>query len=64
MYLLCIVDAFFNPLADTDKGAQVKIEGIQEVLTKEVEDMTAENEEEFGNDHIVIKEICGWEESF
>ena len=28
------VVAFFNPLADTDKGAQVKIEGIQEVLTK------------------------------
>ena len=38
------VVAFFNPLADTDNGAQVKIEGIQEVLTKEVEDMTAENE--------------------
>ncbi|WP_250847465.1 hypothetical protein, partial [Escherichia coli] len=43
------VVAFFNPLADTDKGAQVKIEVIKEVLTKEVEDMTAENEEEFGN---------------
>ena len=28
------VVAFFNPLADTDKGAQVKIEGIQEVLTR------------------------------
>ena len=28
------------------------MEGIQEVLTKEVEEMTAENEEEFGNDPI------------
>ena len=54
------VVAFFNPLADTDKGAQVKIEGIQEVLTKEVEDMTAENEEEFGNDPIVIYQGDMW----
>lgn len=35
-----------------EKGVQVKMEGIQEVLTKEVEEMTAENEEEFGNDPI------------
>ena len=41
-------------------GAQVKIEGIQEVLTKEVEDMTAENEEEFGNDPIVIYQGDMW----
>ena len=54
------VVAFFNPLADTDNGAQVKIEGIQEVLTKEVEDMTAENEEEFGNDPIVIYQGDMW----
>ena len=47
-------------MADTDKGAQVKIEGIQEVLTKEVEDMTAENEEEFGNDPIVIYQGDMW----
>ena len=56
------VVAFFNPLADMkdDKGVQVKMEGIQEVLTKEVEDMTAENEEEFGNDPIVIYEGDMW----
>lgn len=54
------VVAFFNPLADTSEGVQVKMEGIQEVLTKEVEDMTAENEEEFGNDPIVIYEGDMW----
>ena len=39
------VVSFFNPLADMsdEKGVQVKMEGIQEVLTKEVEEMTAEN---------------------
>lgn len=56
------VVAFFNPLADMkdDKGVQVKMEGIQEVLTKKVEDMTAENEKEFGNDPIVIYEGDMW----
>ena len=55
------VVAFFNPLADTDKGAQVKIEGIQEVLTKEVEDMSTEEEaEEFGNDPILIYQGDMW----
>ena len=59
------VVSFFNPLADMsdEKGVQVKMEGIQEVLTKEVEEMTAENEEEFGNDPILIYQ-GGWEESF
>lgn len=56
------VVAFFNPLADMKdpKGIQVKMEGIQDVLTKEVEEMTAENEEEFGNDPIVIYEGDMW----
>ena len=51
------VVAFFNPLADMkdEKGVQVKMEGIQDVLTKGVEEMkTTEEEEEFGNDPIVI----------
>ena len=46
------VVAFFNPLYDMEggKGVQVKMEGIQELLTKEVEDMSTEEEaEEFGN---------------
>lgn len=56
------VVSYFNPLADLDnnKGVQVKMEGIQTVLTKEVEEMTAENEEEFGNDPIVIYEGDMW----
>lgn len=56
------VVSFFNPLADMsdEKGVQVKMEGIQEVLTKEVEEMTAENEEEFGNDPILIYQGDMW----
>lgn len=54
------VVAFFNPLADTDEGVQVKMEGMQDVLTKEVEELTAENEEEFGNDPIVIYQGDMW----
>lgn len=56
------VVAFFNPLDDMDekKGIMVKMEGIQDVLTKTVEDMTAENEEELGNDPIVIYEGDMW----
>ena len=56
------VVTFFNPLADMEnkEGVQVKMEGIQEVLTKEVEDMTADNEKEFGNDPIVIYEGDMW----
>lgn len=56
------VVSFFNPLADMadNKGVQVKMEGIQEVLTKDVEEMTAENEEEFGNDPVVIFQGDMW----
>lgn len=43
-----------------EKGVQVKMEGIQEVLTKEVEEMTVENEEEFGNDPILIYQGDMW----
>lgn len=54
------VVAFFNPLVDTNDGVRVKMEGVQGILTKEVEMMTAENEEEFGNDPIVIYEGDMW----
>lgn len=56
------VVTFFNPLADMDnkEGIRVKMEGIRDVLTKDVEDMTAENEEEFGNDPIVIYQGDMW----
>lgn len=55
--------AFFNPLYDMEgeKGVQVKMEGVYELLTKEVEDMTTQEEaDEFGNDPIVIYEGDMW----
>lgn len=54
------VIALFNPLADTKEGVQVTMKGIQEVLTKDVEEMTAENEESFGDDPIVIYQGDMW----
>lgn len=55
------VVALFNPLYDTKDGVQVKMEGVQQVLTKEVEEMkTAEEAEEFGNDPIVIYQGDMW----
>lgn len=46
----------FNPLWDNYEGYDhaVKILDLQEVLTKQVEQLTAENEEELGNDPVVI----------
>lgn len=57
------VITLFNPLYDMEggKGVQVKMEGINELLTKPVEEMkTKEDEEEFGNDPIVIYEGYMW----
>ncbi|GAE83968.1 NigD1/NigD2 family lipoprotein [Bacteroides reticulotermitis] len=58
------VVAFFRPLEEGAQGQEhdvvVKMEGITSVLTKEVEELTAENEEEFGNDPIVIYEGDMW----
>lgn len=57
------VIAFFNPLHDMEggKGVQVKMEGIYELLTKGVEDMTTEEEaEEFGDDPIQIYQGDMW----
>lgn len=46
----------FNPLWDNYEGFDhaVKILNLQNVLTKEVETLTPENEEELGNDPVVI----------
>lgn len=57
------VITLFNPLYDMEggKGVQVKMEGIRELLTKEVEEMkTDEEAEEFGNDPIVIYQGYMW----
>ena len=50
------VITYFNPLWDDYAGYDhaVKILGIQNVLTKQVETLTPENEEEFGNDPVTI----------
>lgn len=46
----------FNPIYDNFEGYDhaVKILRMQDVLTKEVETLTPENEEEFGNDPMLI----------
>ena len=48
----------FNPLSDEFDGYDhaVKILSLQDVLTKEVETLTPETEEEFGNDPVLIFE--------
>lgn len=52
----------FNPLYDNFQGYDigVKVEGIEEVLTKEVEMLTADNDAEYGNDPIYIPEDNLW----
>ena len=50
------VITYFNPLWDEYAGYDhaVKILGIQNVLTKQVETLTPENDTEFGNDPVTI----------
>ena len=50
------VITMFNPLSDEFDGYDhaVKILSLQDVLTKEVETLTPETEEEFGNDPVLI----------
>lgn len=56
------VIAFFKPLSDKLEGYNiaVQMDGAQSVLTKKVEDLTAENDAEYGNDPIVIYEGYMW----
>lgn len=52
----------FNPLSD-DFGKYdhaVKVEKISRILTKTVEELTAENEDKFGNDPITINKKYIW----
>lgn len=46
----------FNPLVDNYKeyDMAVKLEWLSPILTKQVEEMNAENEKEFGNDPVTI----------
>ena len=52
----------FNPLYDDFEGFDhaVKVEDVQEILTKDVEMLTEENNEEFGNDPIYIEQGNMW----
>lgn len=56
------VVAYFNPLSDKfqDYDHAIKVEGIREVLTKQIEELTVENEAEFGNDPVVIYKGNMW----
>ena len=50
------VVVYFNPLYDNYQGYDmaIKVEAIRNILTKPVEWLTAENDEEFGNDPVWI----------
>lgn len=52
----------FNPLYDNYQGydVAVQLEGVREILTKPVEELTAENEEEYGNDPVTIFQGNMW----
>lgn len=52
----------FNPLSDDFQGydCAVKIEGVRHVLTKGIEGLTEENNEEFGNDPVYIEQKNMW----
>ena len=54
------VVAFFNPVTTLKDGILVDVNGIQEVLTKSVEEMTSDTEEEYGNDPIRIYQGDMW----
>lgn len=53
---------FFNPLSDNTDGYDhfVKVEWIRNILTKQVEELTPQNEEEYGNDPILIYKGNMW----
>ena len=52
----------FNPLWDNYEGYNlaVKLEGLRPILTKQVEELTSENEAEYGNDPVDIIQQNIW----
>ena len=56
------VVCYFNPLYEDFQGYDfaVKLERVSRILTKEVEDLTAENEAEYSNDPVVIWQNDMW----
>lgn len=54
---------YFNPLYDNYPAGydcSIKVTGIREILTKQVEELTASNEEEYGNDPAYVREGNVW----
>lgn len=54
---------YFNPLYDNypeGYDCSIKVLNIREILTKPIEELTADNEEEFGNDAVDIVEGNMW----
>ena len=55
--------AYFNPLSDREGGDydhDIKVEYLGDILTKGIDEMTADNEAEFGNDPVVIWKNDMW----
>lgn len=53
----------FNPLYDNypqGYDCSVKLTGVREILTKRIEELTAGNEEEYGNDPVSVYEESMW----
>lgn len=53
---------YFNPLYDNYEGYDhgVKVECNYDVLTKQIEDLTADNEAEIGNDPVLVYKDMMW----
>lgn len=56
------VIVYFNPLQDDFQGydCAIKVEDVEEILTKKIERLTPENDTEFGNDPIAIETNYIW----
>ena len=56
------VITYFNPLYDNYEGYDhgVKVECNYDVLTKQIEDLTADNEAEIGNDPVLVYKDMMW----
>lgn len=56
------VIVYFNPLQDDFQGydCAIKVEDVEEILTKRIDRLTPENNAEFGNDPIAIEDGYIW----
>lgn len=57
------VIVYFNPLYKNypkSYDCSIKLEGVREILTKQIEELTADNEKEYGNDPVDILKGNMW----